>query len=122
MTDVRVAALGRAIESRWPGSKVVVEPYRSPDDPLIRWWVYILGIRYPEAGAAIDFGWELSRDLFRNEPMSFFMSAESPASARRILARLRRTKPAGAGRTRSVRGRSTPRRIRGRARAQGIHA
>jgi hypothetical protein len=35
MRDVRFSALKRAVESRWPGCRVVWEPYRSPDDPSI---------------------------------------------------------------------------------------
>jgi len=109
---VRLAALAGAIESRWSGSRVEIEPYRSPDDPLIRWWVYVFGLQVEEASAATSFGWGLAHELYGREPLPFFMTSHSGANARAILARLRGSKVDRATRTRPAARRTARRPLR----------
>ncbi len=91
VTRVRMVALAKAIESRWPRSRVIFEPYRSPDDPLIRWWVHILGLSFEEGWAATDFGLDASKGLFGKDPIPFFLTSERGSRARDLLARLPRS-------------------------------
>ncbi|MCI0586748.1 MAG: hypothetical protein L0323_07920 [Planctomycetes bacterium] len=87
MKDVRYAVLKKAIETRWPGCRVVWEPYSSPDDPLIQGWVHILHVRERDRHAVDESAYYLVRGLFPG-PSRFFIAAvlreDQPATLRRL--------------------------------------
>lgn len=120
--DVRFKALRLAIETRWPGSRVVWEPYVSPDDPAIRGWVHILHVPDREVFEAGHLAVRLACDLFPG-PSRFFVRAVLPEHEASMLRRLRlRPGSARDGRRRrgsSARAPSSARRrsVRARARA-----
>ncbi len=65
MKDRRMAIVVDTIEARFPGVRVVVEPYTSPDDATVRWWVYILHCRRGDLDDVSGFAIRLGLDLFR---------------------------------------------------------
>ncbi len=45
MRSRKLAGILRAIRRRFPGTRVLLEPGRSPDgDPHIRWWLHVLDV------------------------------------------------------------------------------
>ncbi len=97
-----MAIVANTIEARFPGVRVVVEPYECPDDPTVRWWVSILHCRRRDLKDARRFAIGLGLDLFRPE-MPFMADAleawdtalflarkKSEARASRRATRLRR--------------------------------
>jgi|SRR5262245_44274208 len=120
--DVRFKALRLAIQARWPGSRVVWEPYASPDDPSIQGWVHILHVPDREVFEAGDLAVRLASDLFPG-PSRFFVRAVLPEHEASMLRRLRlRPSRAREGRGRrasSGRIRRSERRPAVRARGRG---
>jgi hypothetical protein len=109
MRDARIAAVRRAIEARYPGTRTHVEPWTDPDgDPDIRCLVHVLDVRPAEMGPLRLFASRLALDLFAPDPKPFFLSildrrssasflARKAIEARRERARPRRSRrPAGA--------------------------
>ncbi|HET6202900.1 MAG TPA: hypothetical protein VFI25_08875 [Planctomycetota bacterium] len=117
MRDVRLTALVQVLESRWRGSRVVVEPYRRAGDPTVRSWVHILGLGERATRNARAFAWTLAEKLYGTDPLPFFLAPAPPDRLRALLARLGRSKSAqgSPGRTPARRGsrhRSRPPRSR----------
>jgi hypothetical protein len=110
----------RAVERRYPGTKVAVDSYVCPDgDETIKWWLWILNCPGKQVLRAQRWATELSFDLHGWNPPPWFVEAVSRKDTRRRHAerwvrasRGRRlgTSPARLS-TRSRR-RSTPRRFR----------
>src|SRR5262245_66571368 len=71
-----MAIVATTIEARFPGVRVVVEPYECPDDPTVRWWVYILHCRRRDLKDARRFAIRLGLDLFRPD-MPFLADARA---------------------------------------------
>ncbi len=69
-----MAIVANTIEARFPGVRVVVEPYESPDDPTVRWWVTILHCRHEEVRTVRQFAIRLGLEIFRPE-MPFLADA-----------------------------------------------
>ena len=89
MNDRRIAILVRTVEARFPGTKAVVDPYGSPDDEEIRWWIRILHARRAEEPIVNHFANCLARDLYDGHVPPFFVGAEGPRGTREYLARKR---------------------------------
>ncbi|MGH7150245.1 MAG: hypothetical protein ACREIU_06090 [Planctomycetota bacterium] len=81
-----MAIVASTIEARFPGVRVVVEPYESPDDPTVRWWVYILHCRRKNLRTVRQFAIQLGLDLFRPE-MPFIADAREGWNTDLYLAR-----------------------------------
>ncbi len=81
-----MAVVVNTIEARFPGVRVVVEPYRSPDDETIRWWVYILHCRRKDVRTVRLFAIQLGLDVFRPE-MPFIADAREGWNTALYLAR-----------------------------------
>ncbi|MCI0588355.1 MAG: hypothetical protein L0323_16105 [Planctomycetes bacterium] len=81
-----MAIVANTIEARFPGVRVVVEPYRSPDDETIRWWVYILHCRRKDVRTVRLFAIQLRLDVFRPE-MPFIADAREGWNTALYLAR-----------------------------------
>ena len=109
MNDDRLAAVTRAVEAKYRGTRCIVEPWTDPDgDPDIRCQVHVLNVRPAEAGPLRLFATRLALDLFAPGPKPFFLSildrrgsasflARKAIEARRERARSRRSRrPAGA--------------------------
>jgi len=70
--DVRLVALVKAIESRFPGTRVVVEPWSDPDgDRRVRWWLEVLHVREDDLGQVIRFAHRLGNDLYGEAGLPF---------------------------------------------------
>jgi len=85
--DVRFSALKKAVETRWRGSLVVWEPYRSPDDSAIRGWVHILHVPEHERYAVQNFARDVAEQLFAS-PVPFFVRATPREHMAYMLRRL----------------------------------
>ncbi|HET6203496.1 MAG TPA: hypothetical protein VFI25_11920 [Planctomycetota bacterium] len=86
MKDRRVCIVANTSEARFPGVQVVVEPYGSPDDETIRWWVYILHCRRKDLRTVRRFAIGLGLDLFR-PGMAFIADARERWDTALFLAR-----------------------------------
>ena len=89
MRDGRIATLVRTVEARFPGTKAVVDAYRSPDDPEIRWWIRILHAPRGKEHLVSTFANRLALDLYNWREPPFFVGAEGPRRTREYLARKR---------------------------------
>ncbi|MCI0587784.1 MAG: hypothetical protein L0323_13160 [Planctomycetes bacterium] len=88
MKDSRTAAVLRAIEARYPGTRTYVEPWTDPDgDPDIRYQVHVLDVRPAEAGPLRLFASRLALDLFAPDPTPFFLSILDRRTSASFLAR-----------------------------------
>ena len=88
MKDVRMAAVLKAIEARYPGTRCVVEPWTDPDgDTDVKWWVYVLNARLKDLETLHDFAVQLAIDLYGPDLKPFTMSVEGPRNTRLYLAR-----------------------------------
>lgn len=115
-----MAALLRAIEARYPGTRAVVDPFRDPEgDPVPRWWVWILYVRDDDLGPLDEFASRLSCDLYGPDPVPFYVHPVGRRRTRKFLAdRAAREKRHGSGvggdpgRARSIAGRRRTRAAR----------
>ncbi len=106
MRDVRMAALIRAIEGRYPGTRALVERFVDPEgDRDIRWWVWILNVRDRDLGPLGQFAYRLARELYEPESFPFHIGSvgrrKTPGFLADRAARERRDRArpgAGAGR------------------------
>ena len=94
MNDRRIAILARTVEARFPGTKVVVDPYGSPDDEEIRWWISILHTPRGKEVLVDKFAIGLAFDLYNQRSFPFFVGAEGPRGTREYLGRKRAEKTA----------------------------
>jgi len=86
--EVRLAALVRAIETRFPGVHVEVEPWTDPDgDETIRWWLEILRVRDRDRIAVHQFTRHLSNDLYGPEKVPLCFSLQDAKGTAAYLAR-----------------------------------
>lgn len=82
-----MAAVMRAIEARYPGTRAVVDPYGDPDgDPDIRWWVWVLDVRRKDMGHLERFASELALNLYGPDPKPFFLGSMGKSQSREYLA------------------------------------
>lgn len=104
MKDRRLAAVVRAIEERFPGAKVHVEPWACPEgDHSCRWWLSTPGVRRSRAREIHAFALELGDRLYGWKRVPFRFSSLGPWNTRAWLEKRRAER---AGRGRSVRRRS----------------
>src|SRR5262245_41317690 len=89
MRDRRMAIVANTIEARFPGVRVVVEPDECPDDPTVRWWVYILHCRRRDLKDVRRFAIRLGLDLFRPD-RPFLADAREAWDTALYLARKRK--------------------------------
>lgn len=114
----RYRALARAIERRFPGTRVVVDRYTPPDrDHGIRWFVRILNCPARLSPHAADFAHRRAFQLWGGMGYPFFVDPYTPRDTRRYLAersaraRTRRAPPSRAlasARSRGARSRRSP--------------
>lgn len=102
MKDARIVTLIRTVEARFPGTKVVVDPYGCPDDEEIRWWVSILHAPRGKEPLVNQFAIRLALDLYHWRGLPFIVGAKGPRGTREYLAR-KRTEAAGRRNARSAR-------------------
>ncbi len=94
-----MAILANTIEARFPGVRVVVEPYRSDDDETVRWWMYVLHCRRRDHRAASGFAFEVGKKLFDGgipfitDPRDAWGTTAYVAEMRRYARAARRTRP-----------------------------
>jgi len=86
--DVRLAAVMKGVEARYPGTRCVLEPWTDPDgDPDIIWWLYVLNVRPKDSGPLHEFATRVALDLYGPDPKPFIMSVEGSRNTRLYLAR-----------------------------------
>jgi len=84
--DPRMDSVLRAVQARYPGKRVAVERYESPDDPLIRWWIYVLDVPEDELGpVGLDLVGVARREYGRR-PVPFFIGPADPERTEELLA------------------------------------
>jgi hypothetical protein len=87
MRDVRMAALIRAIEARYPGTRSLVERFVDPmGDPDIRWRIWILNIRDRDLGHLGQFAYHLAGELYGPDPLPFYISSVGWRNTKGFLA------------------------------------
>ena len=101
-----MATLIRTLKARYPGTRIEVEPSRSPDDPDIRWRVWILDAPEKDVQLVDHFATRLARELYEWHTPPFFVGAMGRRATREFLSRRR----AEARAARSRRARSAVRR------------
>lgn len=84
-----MATLIRTVEARYPGTRIVIEPCGSPDDPDFRWWVWVLNAPEKEVPLVTQFATRLALELYDWHTPNFFVGAQSPRATRKFLARRR---------------------------------
>lgn len=84
----------RTIEARFPGSRVIVEPFGVPEDPEIRWILRVLNVREKDTPLVLDFGIDLAIDLYGKMPIPFSLSPMGPRGTARFLSLRRRAEDA----------------------------
>ncbi len=90
MRDVRIKAWIRAIESRYPGVEVVVEPWTDPDGVRrIRWWLEVLNVRDGDFFPLKELGLRLAYDLYAAEGPTFMFTVNGEKATAAYLARRR---------------------------------
>ena len=84
MRNKRLARVVRAVERRFPGTKVVVERWESPDaDVDVKWWLSILNCPARSLAEADDFATRLSMRLYGWKPAPWCVSSLSPRNTRK---------------------------------------
>lgn len=90
MRDVRIKAWIRAIESKYPGVEVVVEPWTDPDGVRrIRWWLEVLNVRDEDFLPLKDLGLRLAHDLYDEDGPAFMFTVNGRRATTAYLARRR---------------------------------
>ena len=90
MRDPRIPALARAIEARFPGTRVEVDPFRDPEGGRThRWMLEVLFVREKDMGkgGVGDFAYELMSDLYGPEDYPFYVDVNGAKNTRLYLAR-----------------------------------
>ncbi|HKB15123.1 MAG TPA: hypothetical protein VKF62_03610 [Planctomycetota bacterium] len=88
MTGGRLAAVVRAIHRRFPGTRVLLEPYRSPDgDPHIRWWLHVINVPARWRSRVDDFAILKGFELFGPGRLPYFSSVCGPRETAATIAR-----------------------------------
>ena len=86
MRDVRLKAVARAIEARYPGSRVVIEPWEDFEAPVIQWWFSILDVAPRHLVEAGRFAHEVGERLYGGwERCPFYAGAMDRRSSRKFL-------------------------------------
>src|SRR5437867_544220 len=81
-----MAAVIRAIEARYPGTRGVVDRWTHPEgDKELRWWVTVLNVRARDLGPLREFATQLAVDLYGPDPKPFVLSSTGKREARRFL-------------------------------------
>ncbi|MCI0588468.1 MAG: hypothetical protein L0323_16685 [Planctomycetes bacterium] len=86
MKRQRIWRLARAIETRYPESRVVVEQWGCPDDPSICWWIEVLNVRARDARAIQGFADDLVGKMYGDEEPTFFVHVSDRRQSREYLA------------------------------------
>ena len=90
MRDPRIPALVRAIEARFPGTRVEIDPFRDPDgDRTHRWMLEVLFVREKDMGkeGVEDFAYRLASALYGGHLLPCYIEANGAKDSRRYLAR-----------------------------------
>jgi hypothetical protein len=64
MRDKRIDKLIRVFRAGYPGTKAFVGTCPSPDEPYLRWWVYLLNVPDREVRLAEEFAFDLADSLY----------------------------------------------------------
>jgi len=86
MKKWRIRRLASAIESRYPGARVVLEQWVCPDDPTICWWIEVLHVRAKDTRAVQDFADDLVGRMYGEEQPPFFVNVLDRRQSREYLA------------------------------------
>ena len=78
--DRKIAEFIRVVESRYPRTRVVLEPWGSEEDPDLRWLVWILNVPPRRIVEVEEFTDRYTLDLYDlgRKPIRFFAYAVSP--------------------------------------------
>lgn len=75
MIDPVLRKVARAIEARYPGTKVEIESFFDPDgDRTLRWILRVLGVRWRDLEALPDFADDFARSLYGRRPLPYLLS------------------------------------------------
>ena len=78
MTDPRIDEVASAVERRFPGTKVVVRPCPSPEDPDIESMLFVTGCSPADEDELGRFTLELGVRLFGETSIPFLALAVTP--------------------------------------------
>ena len=119
MRDVRLAALIKAVESRFPGVEVMVEHWSDPDgDRRIRWWLEILHVREDDLSAVSRFAHHLGAELYGDAGLPFEVGVKDAEGTAAYLARRKAEALRDARLARARKGETPTRRTRRRRSAR----
>ncbi len=91
MRNRRLAAVVRAVRRRYPGVRVLVEPFRCPDaDPEMRWWLSILNVPLRSLSDVHQYAIRKGFEVYGSPDIPFGTSVNSPRYSKPILEGWRR--------------------------------
>jgi hypothetical protein len=73
MRDKRIDKVIRVFRARYPGTKAFVGTCPCPDEPYLRWWVYLLNVPDREVRTAEEFAFDLADSLYPRGSPSFLV-------------------------------------------------
>lgn len=114
MRNKRLARVVRAVERRFPGTKVVVERWDYPEIE-VKWWISILNCPVSRLAEADAFATRLSMKLYDWKPCPWGISSVSPRTTREYFSD--RLAPDARPKSHSAPRRVRPRKATRRARA-----
>lgn len=120
MKDPRIPAVARAIETRFPGTRVEIDRFRDPEgDRLHRWVLEVLFVREKAMGkgGVGDFAYKLAFDLYGTHEFPFYVALNGTRGSRAYLAE-KRERAATRGGSPRARGNGSTRPRRGSRRAR----
>lgn len=79
-------AVIRAIEARYAGTRVVALPYRTPDDPAVRFWLRVLHVRERDLVSVEIFGDDFASELYGKRPLPFILTSYGARNTAHFLA------------------------------------
>ncbi|MGH7152097.1 MAG: hypothetical protein ACREIU_15435 [Planctomycetota bacterium] len=85
MRNPRIRALIETVEKRYPGTRVVVQPWGGAEDPDIRRWLWVLNV--PEACTleVERFADRRARGMYGRRPVPFFVSSVNREETARVF-------------------------------------
>ncbi len=87
MIDPILRKVARAIEARYPGTKVEIEPFHDPDgDRMFRWILRVLGVQRRDLEAVPDFADDLARRLYGRWLLPYLVETIERRRTSRFLA------------------------------------
>ena len=87
MNSGRLTGIVRAIRRRFPGTRVLLEPYRSPDgDPHVRWWLHVIHVPARWRYQAQDFAILKGSELYGPGRLPYFSCVHGPRESAATIA------------------------------------